>query len=275
MSNKIITNLKNNKFVYSTAIQTKYLLNNNKARKNRIGNIVTFHTTRCGSSVVGNMLNQHPDIYWDNEIMWRIKLCSSSIQNNPQKYIEYKMFSDKSKYYGFESIMQHFNKKYLNMEVANYLEILKKLGVTHFINLQRKNYLRKNISNLITAKTRKFQSKQDARLIKVVIPINNSNQENSLIKEYNNLEGYYEKIGFLLEKENSIKLTYEDDILQNPYVAYQKIIDFIGLDSFKPQITLKKQNPFSLTEMIENYDEVEKTLIGTNYEWMLDDNCSS
>ncbi len=263
--------LKENKFVYSKAIQIKYLLNNSKARKNRIGNIASFHTGRCGSSVLGFMLAQHPDIYWDHEIIRRMKFCNNEIQNNPIKYIEYKMFSDKSKYYGFETKKRHLNDKFLNMQLLEYVEILKNMGITHFINLQRKNYLRKNVSNLVGKKTKKFQSKLDAKLTKVVIEVTTTNSENILLKEYDNFDKYYNKVDSLLEKENSIKLTYEDDILHNPYVAYQKIIDFIGLDSFKPQITLKKQNPFSLTEMIENYDEVKKTLTGTKYEWMLEE----
>ncbi len=185
---------------------------------------------------------QHPDICWDNEIIRRIKFCTDSVQQKPKIYIIYRMYANNYKYYGFETTNYQLGEGFLNVELQDYINILKNLGVTYFINLQRKNYLRKNISNLIGRKTRKFQSKsKNATLTKIKIEINNNkNNENTLINYYENFDKYYNKIDGLLEKENSLKLIYEDDILHDPHIAYNKIINFIGLDNFTPEITLRK-----------------------------------
>ena len=136
--------------------------------------------------------------------------------------------------------------------------------------MQRKNHLRKFISGQIGKKTKTFQSKIKNKLTTIYIDVNKFRNSNKpLIEHFENLDLYYNKINKILENENSIKITYEDDILINPNIAYNKIINFIGLEEFKPKITLKKQNPYSLKELIENYDEVEKYLENTKYEWML------
>ncbi len=271
MSNKIISKLKKNKIIYSTAIKTKYYINKKNAIKNRIGNISTFHTTRCGSSVVGLMLNQHPDIYWDNEIIRRIKFCTHRIQQEPEEYITNKMYANNSKYYGFETTKQHLGERFLNMELENYINLLKDFGFKYFINLQRKNHLKKLVSNSIGKKTKKFHSKNETPTItKIKLNLDSNNKsKKSLIQKFEDLDKYYNTINNLLENENSIKLVYEDDILNNPYIAYQKIINFIGLNDFKPEIMLKKQNPFALEEIIINYEQVRTLLTDTKYEWML------
>ena len=267
---KIISTLKNNKLIYSTALKTKYFINKNKAKKNRIGNIATFHTTRCGSSVVGLMLDQHPDIHWNGEIIRRMKFCTQNIQKEPKQYIKYRMYYEKSKYYGFETTMQHLEKFFLNIELEDYITMLKNMGITHFVNLQRKNHLRKLISNTIGRKTRKFYGTDKKKLTTISLNLDkNKKQKRTLIERFEKLTQFYNKIDKLLENKNSIKLTYEDDILNDPHIAYNKIINFIGLDNFTPKITLKKQNPYSLKEILENYDEVKDALTGTKYEWML------
>ena len=124
MNNKIRKIIKKNQFLYSAALKSKYHINQKKAKKNRIGNIATFHTARCGSSVIAYMLAQHPDLYWDHEIIRRMKFCTKKTQNNPKQYIKYRMYYENSKYYGFETTKQQLNKKFLNIEFEDYLKQL-------------------------------------------------------------------------------------------------------------------------------------------------------
>jgi hypothetical protein len=64
-------------------------------------------------------------------------------------------------------------------------------------------------------------------------------------------------------------LTYEKDIQNDPVKAYQQVCDFLGIKSRNVTVELSRTNPFVANEMIENFDEVESVLNGTNYEWML------
>ena len=64
-----------------------------------------------------------------------------------------------------------------------------------------------------------------------------------------------------------IELFYEDMVL-DPVIEIGKIIRFIGVEgSISPQrIYMRKQNPKSLSGIIENYSEVADVLSGTEYE---------
>ena len=50
------------------------------------------------------------------------------------------------------------------------------------------------------------------------------------------------------------------------------IYDHIGVSRLKVDpktIKTKRQNPYGLKDIVENYDELEKALVGTEIEWML------
>ncbi|MCX6973238.1 MAG: hypothetical protein NTZ94_02865, partial [Verrucomicrobia bacterium] len=62
----------------------------------------------------------------------------------------------------------------------------------------------------------------------------------------------------------------ENDIENDPLKAYSKICEFIGVKATKPTISLSKTTPFSIRDLIENFDEVASCLANTPYEWMLE-----
>ena len=64
-------------------------------------------------------------------------------------------------------------------------------------------------------------------------------------------------------------LSYEDDILPDPKIAYEKVCGFLDLEVRNPKVNLRRTNPFDIHEIVENYAELEKTLKNTKYEWML------
>ena len=67
-------------------------------------------------------------------------------------------------------------------------------------------------------------------------------------------------------------MIYEDDILNaGPIVAYEKVCSFLWLSPSKVQVKIGRTNPFPLEEIIENYEDIVKTLSTTKYSWMLSD----
>ena len=46
--------------------------------------------------------------------------------------------------------------------------------------------------------------------------------------------------------------------------------DFLGLEPFSAQITLRRINPEPLTELIENFDDIKTVLKDTDYAWMVE-----
>ena len=80
--------------------------------KSKKGNIVLFHIGRSGSTLLGDMLNQNPHIYWDGEVYNNILKKHQKLTINPFNYLNSKMYySGKNKFYGFEVKFFHIKEK--------------------------------------------------------------------------------------------------------------------------------------------------------------------
>ena len=109
--------------------------------------VAMLHIGRCGSSVLGNMLDAHTKIYWAGEIFEDYTHGDNSVD---KAALVGKIFNEKchrktSRIFGFETKylpQQHLSHKCINMDLGNYIDLLRKLDVTKYIVLHRKNYLR-------------------------------------------------------------------------------------------------------------------------------------
>ena len=81
----------------------------------------------------------------------------------------------------------------------------------------------------------------------------------------------YDDLEDALKGCETMDIVYEQDIQENPKVAYDKCCHFIGMKSVNPEIKLKRSTPQSLSQILKNYEEVRKALKGTKYEWMLEE----
>lgn len=248
--------------------------------ENREGNIAMFHFGRCGSTVLAELLKQHPDIHWDGEIYERMrqkKLLPMAITSEPMKILQIMKTWHRCKFYGFETKTypeEHFREDLLNTNFKDYLEELKNLDFNYFIVLKRNNYLRQIVSLYIGWKTNSWhlKKKQKSSLVKINLDIDEckiGNCKKHILEIFQNFDDYYEDIHENLEANKSLILTYEDDILSNPIKGYREICDFLNIEYYSPDITLKKRNPYKLEDVIDNYQEVKEVLTNTKYEWML------
>jgi len=247
----------------------------------RKGNIVVFHIGRSGSTVLGDILNQHPRIFWDSEIyerllpQWTTQVSALDIRDlseDPLQFLKNRMRQAGSRFYGFE--VKFFQLKLLNLKLSDYINDLQKLGVNYFIILERKNYLRAIVSSVIAHQTLLLhQSKQDRpKLHQVKLEIDNIKIDRNAKPLISYLWEYHEdfrKLEKFLSGKNVLKLSYEDDVMASPLSAYERVCNFIGIESRKVSVRFSKTNPFKLREIITNFEEVEQTLSGTLFEWML------
>jgi LPS sulfotransferase NodH len=68
-----------------------------------------------------------------------------------------------------------------------------------------------------------------------------------------------------------LEIAYED-LVQNPKPSFAVVGAYLGINSIDPdKIRLKKQNPESLRQLIQNYDEVEAVLKNTRFAEYLND----
>jgi hypothetical protein len=240
-----------------------------------------FHIGRSGSTVLADLLNQHQKVYWNGEIYaktfehWERKGFVIGVDPLPVDFtrlLRKKMIGAGEKIYGFE--VKFFHLKLINVELTDYIESLHEFGFNHFIVLKRKNYLRKIVSSVIAHQKSQFHQSyhEKANLTRIKLDVDNIQIDFETKPLLAYLQNYHEKFCLLeqlLEGRNSLQLTYEDDIASDPLVSYKRVCDFLQVSYKDVLIRYGKTNPFELSEIIINFEEVERRLCGTSFEWML------
>lgn len=246
-------------------------------------NVVMFHIGRSGSSVLGDLLNQHPDIHWDGEIYEDVLQAwerqhntaltnSSNFTFQPVDRLRNRMRLSEKKIYGCEVKFFHLN--FTDYNLKNYIKQVYKLGIKRFIILRRKNFLRKIVSSVIAHQQAKFHisSQEKAALNQVKLDVNNvqiDREGKPLIAYLQEFEEKFYELDLLLNNAEVLRLTYEDDIAASPLVGYEKVCNFLEV---KPQpviVNYGQTTPFELANVIINFDDVKQTLNDTPFRWML------
>lgn len=233
-------------------------------------NIVMFHEGRCGSSVLAGLLDQHSAIHWDGEVYGDHNpggpINRYLRYNHPLLYLRQRIARSEKSIYGFETkVYLHLNKQ-IGISLQKYLKGLEDLGFSRYIMLDRKNDLRRAVSTTVASKRKKWAlSKQEkSQLVRVELDPEGVLSWSRRLNEINN------KLDELLSGKSVLRLTYEEHIEPDPLIGYRKMCCFLGLPMERVNVETKKVNPFPLSEMIENYDEVCRVFSGTDSEWMLE-----
>lgn len=244
-----------------------------------------FHIGRSGSTVLSDMLSQHPKIIWDGEIYEKIisnyekshgTIKSEDISIRPYKLIKERISNNINANYGFEVKFFHLN--FIKVALKDYIEKINHLGFNKIIILKRKNYLRKIVSSLIATKSGlwfKSSNKEpvhneikklylDVNLIKV------DRMEASLNDLLDLYDSNFKNLESLTADLNVLALEYESDIQSNPYIGYEKIMNYLELSEANPAVRLSRTNPESLNLILENYEEVKVYLSNTRHGWMIE-----
>ena len=238
-----------------------------------------FHTGRCGSTVLGNLLSQNPEICWAGEVFEDMQKQYRKFRwhkKRPLKILEMMMYSRKCRYFGFETKSmkeQHLRPEWIDMNLIDYILALCELGFKHFIILKRKNYLRRALSATVGFRSGIWHQEKDEtnNRIQINIDINNfkiGNTYKHLLQHFHDLDQHYLKLNCILQKKRLLNLIYEYDIQDNPVAAYNKICDFLAIEPVPVEIRHKRTNPFKMSDVIQNLEEVKDELRNTKYEWM-------
>ena len=249
----------------------------------RSRNIAMFHMGRCGSSVLGDLLYQHSQIQWSGEIYfpyireWRTQKSQHSgkrivLQPDPLRILRQKMFAAGSKNFGCEIKFHHITEGCY--DIQNFIDILDRKKFTYII-LKRDNFLRSIIShtvmyNLSEKKTHN-KSSEKATLKQVYIDVENTGYngyKKPLIEHLTIHKENHVHLEKLLSGHNYLNLSFEKDISADPNNAYSKVCHFLNVEPEEISVRLSKTNPFSLSDIIINYDEVKAYLKDTEYAWM-------
>ena len=273
---KIVNVVKLNKRLYSYLLYTNYLLRNRYIKKKRKGNIMMLHPGRAGSSVLADLLSQHSQIQWDGEIFIESEKYLKFLFSAPLKFLEYKMYQHNYPYYGFEIKGMAYQDidRHIRLKPDLFFKSISQKGFDHFIFLKRNNYLRRHISFMQYRAGGKLHTTSEIKKIKKIIigPVFiHRNHKFNLVEYFRILNKNYQNLSVTLSNYNTLTITYEEDILPDPLIAYQKISDFLGIKNENPTIHLKRTNPFNIKELVENYEEINLLLKDTEFAWMLKD----
>ena len=261
---------------FSSARKIIYRLLNIYYRKKYVA---MLHPGRCGSTVLGNMLNAHTQISWAGEIFERYMGLEKykKVNRFTEKMIGMSRDESLSRIYGFETKylpQYHLSYKCLNLSIENYITLLRNLGFSHFIILHRKNYLRRAISDQVGKQKGEWHSKeQSISPTKVTIDINSFQagvRKEPLLELFSSMDESLDRLKRSLQS-NYLLLTYEEDIQDDPRVGYRKVCEFLNVDDEVVDISLRRTNPFTYEQMVANFEEVKAYLKDTKYSWMLDD----
>ncbi len=245
-------------------------------------NFAISHLGRCGSAVLGQLLKQHPQIYWGSELYSPIfkkwqdnNNGEEKIENMPDdalKILRDDMLMALHRQYGYSIKPFHFS--LISYSLESYLNHLDSLNYSRFVVLDRNNRLRKIVSSMIMhqyqighieKKSRPKKKKVSINLNSIKIDFDNK----PLIEYLIDYDKQFKSLRKALSARDVIYLTYENDIEVDPKKAYKKICNFLNLNPLPVKVKFSKTNPFALKEMIENFAEVEEALCNTPYEWML------
>lgn len=242
--------------------------------------IAMFHAGRCGSSVLADLLNQRTEIHWANEIFENMQpaFYNMSANKRAQARIAAMIHPPVTPYFGFET--KYLPEQHLRYELANstpqdYVQLLEKMGFSHFVLLDRQNHLRRAISIAIGTKTNQWSSLKSTNQV-TTVSLNpeqfvSYGETMPLLKFFKSLETRYAEVKQAIGNRPLLEINYEEDIMNNPLVAYEKVCDFLGLPIQDKSISvrLRKQNPTPISDLLENYSEICAYLGDTEYAWML------
>lgn len=232
-------------------------------------NVAMFHIGRCGSTVVGTLLNQHPKIRWAGELFANLKRKyggDSWVWENPMRMIRLRTNLHMCKVFGFEIKSKHFGD--VKMDIEKTIKYLKKLGYKKYIILKRENYLKREVSKITGAKMEKWNFETSIEPPKVKIPLTKKDGK-EIVEHFKEIDEFYKRLEKKLENEITMELKYERDIKKDPKIAFKKLIEYNDLEEVRTKVRTKKINKKPIEERIENFREVKSALDKTEYEWMV------
>ena len=248
----------------------------------RNDSVALLHPGRAGSTVLGRMVGESPEIHWDSETLWRRldvdsdqddMLHQSRSRENPELEIRRRFFRAGRGRFGCE--FKPIQLRYFGIESPDAaIAFLKKIGVSHIIVLRRRNFLRQLISTERGRREGYHQQQGDkakkAKGLELDLDrVAYFRREEPIESALEGLERTDQWLTTLGESAN-LTITYEDHVLHDPMVGYEMICKTIDLPSVQPTIDLQRTNPGRIDDLVAQPAALRERLSGTRWAWMLE-----
>ena len=171
---------------------------------------------------------------------------------------------------------------YPQLELQDWLNHFFAHGYKHHLLMRRRNGLRRIVSHFRAAQSGQYVLRSSSNVVNgspVIIPVEGivhgfaTRTLVGWLEEYE--RGHEDMLSCLgtLAKSNSdfswLELVYEDQIEQDPRMAYRDVCNFLGLHAVDVDLRYRKISPGGLADLIANLDEVRDCLSPTRFAWML------
>jgi hypothetical protein len=242
----------------------------------RDGHVAMFHHGRCGSSVLGDLLDQHSRIRWDGEVFnfkrsfWTER-ASDADRADPLGVLRRRLAKARKPIYGFECKLYHA--RLIGIPLEELVPKLEAMGFTRFVVLDRRNTLRKVVSSLVASRrgTARLPAGAEPPRTRVRVPVDAVPIDATRAPLVELLRGYQDglrRLATILAGRPTLRLRYEDDLAADPLAGYRRVCSFLGVPAQTPEVRLGRTTPWPWREVVENPDEVAAALAGTEFAWM-------
>jgi LPS sulfotransferase NodH len=219
---------------------------------------------RTGSELLVDLLNGHPRMLCEGEIL-------GTPRRDPFRFVRGRTIIARRRQhvdaYGFKINVHYLALANRRWTMPTLIEALVRDGFG-IVRLRRENLLRQAISTMRAGPTRTFHVTEAVRSVPLhVDPINVL----SVMRQFESSDEFLDK---LLAKVETVEVTYEDDIEPEGRrdATLSRVFTLAGLEpATVPRSALKQTTPRSLTDAVENHQEIRTFLTGTRYEQYLFD----
>ena len=250
--------------------------------------LATWHQGRCGSSVLGSLLNQHSQIQAQNEIFSRYMPRRWGDQPVPPMQEVW------------AAAVRQAHKPVLNVEVKclsaqnfslypmacfrDWLQAAADQGFERHLLIHRRNGLRRLVSHLMAQRSGVYVQQHDApshalanrQLTIDLEAIREGVETHSLLGWLECYDNTHQHVCDALQQWCSekqqpppLELIYEEVIEPSPQLAYGKICAALELEPEPVTVRFRRINPEPLSQLVRNWAEINALLAPTRFAWML------
>lgn len=275
MRNSILTKISRAKRAFYARIMSAFL----KPRPD--GHVLMLHCGRSGSTLLGDMLDQHPDVFWDGEVVEKLLHKTSqkesvgidhlqgefSLEDIVNRIANRIRTRSAGRIYGIE--IQDYHMDFINCSVEDFLINIKEMGFSKFIYLDR-HPIRKMISHLVATQNNEWHINRNQRASRSKIHIVHDRiyigHRFTTVKEsLDQMIKFKEKSIQFLGADHILKLDYDTDIKFDPMEALSKVCAHLEIPENKPKLKFAKTADLQLSDLVENYSEVESALLRSGH----------
>jgi LPS sulfotransferase NodH len=218
---------------------------------------------RTGSNMLMQALNSHPQVAADYEIFG--KLHGESEESILARCFGKQPFYVRAK--GFKIFYYHPQ----DADDSPIWNMLTDMEDLHIVHLKRRNLLRAEVSSRIAYTTGIYgvRSKKESEQFQKAIPTVRFSPED-LERLFAQNRRWEHDAAIRFAGHPLMEVVYED-MVADFEGEYRRVLVFLGMDYRAPRIDFRKQGAKSLSELVENYDELKRSFSGTEWGAFFDD----